>query len=75
MTRRIPLTAVTGLALTLVAAGAAHAATSSSPPVQPGAPATLSKAPDFTLSLLDGKTLSLADLKGKPVLVNFWQSG
>ena len=38
-------------------------------------PPTLPPAPDFTLTLLDGKTLSLADLKGKPVLVNFWWSG
>ncbi len=30
------------------------------------------KAPVFTLASLDGKTVSLADLKGKPVLLNFW---
>lgn len=35
----------------------------------------LPPAPDFTLTLLDGKTLRLADLKGKPALINFWQSG
>jgi len=29
-------------------------------------------APGFTLKSLDGKTLSLADLKGKVVVVNFW---
>ena len=29
-------------------------------------------APNFTLQTLDGKNLSLADLKGKAVLVNFW---
>ena len=39
----------------------------------PGPP-TFPPAPDFTLTLLNGKTLSLADLKGKPVLVNFWWS-
>ncbi len=39
------------------------------------AASTLNPAPDFTLTLLDGKTLRLADLKGKPVLVNFWQAG
>jgi cytochrome c biogenesis protein CcmG, thiol:disulfide interchange protein DsbE len=33
-----------------------------------------SPAPDFTLRLLTGETLSLASLKGKPVLVNFWAS-
>lgn len=34
----------------------------------------LPQAPDFTLALLDGGTLHLADLKGQPVLVNFWWS-
>ena len=29
-------------------------------------------APTFTLVDLDGKKVSLADLKGKPVLINFW---
>lgn len=31
-------------------------------------------APAFSLPLYDGKSLSLADLKGKPVVVNFWAS-
>lgn len=30
------------------------------------------KAPGFTLNSLDGKKLSFDDLKGKPVLINFW---
>lgn len=30
------------------------------------------KAPDFVLDLLGGGTVSLADLKGKPVLLEFW---
>lgn len=29
-------------------------------------------APGFTLTSLDGKKVSLADYKGRPVLVNFW---
>jgi peroxiredoxin len=33
-----------------------------------------SEAPGFTLRLLTGETLSLASLKGKPLLVNFWAS-
>lgn len=31
-------------------------------------------APDFTLKTLDGKSVSLSSLKGKPVVVNFWAS-
>jgi cytochrome c biogenesis protein CcmG/thiol:disulfide interchange protein DsbE len=30
------------------------------------------KAPDFALQTLDGQTLRLSDLHGKPVIVNFW---
>ena len=31
-------------------------------------------APGFTLKLFDGKTVSLSELKGKTVLLNFWAS-
>jgi cytochrome c biogenesis protein CcmG/thiol:disulfide interchange protein DsbE len=31
-------------------------------------------APAFTLATLDGKTISNADLRGKPYVVNFWAS-
>jgi len=34
-----------------------------------------SPAPDFTLRLFDGKSITLSSLKGKPVVVNFWHSG
>ncbi|MFC4767710.1 TlpA family protein disulfide reductase [Effusibacillus consociatus] len=36
---------------------------------QPGHPA-----PDFALQDITGKTVKLSDLKGKPVLINFWAS-
>ncbi len=31
-------------------------------------------APDFTLQLFNGQSVTLSSLKGKPVLVNFWSS-
>ncbi|UBV43444.1 TlpA family protein disulfide reductase [Deinococcus taeanensis] len=41
---------------------------------QTGGPLIGKAAPDFTLDSLDGTTLSLASLKGRPVVVNFWAS-
>jgi cytochrome oxidase Cu insertion factor (SCO1/SenC/PrrC family) len=32
-------------------------------------------APDFTLELFNGQSVTLSSLKGKPVVVNFWHSG
>ncbi len=41
-----------------------------------GAPAMVGKqAPDFTLASVTGEQVSLGDLAGKPVLLNFWQPG
>ena len=31
-------------------------------------------APDFTLRLFSGENLTLASLRGKPILLNFWSS-
>lgn len=36
------------------------------------APAAAAPAPAFTLKLLDGTTLSLAEYKGSPVILLFW---
>ena len=36
------------------------------------APGGITRAPDLTLTLLDSSKLSLASLKGRPVLVTFW---
>lgn len=32
------------------------------------------QAPDFTITMNDGKTIKLSDLKGQPVFLNFWAS-
>lgn len=32
------------------------------------------KAPDFTLSTPDGKIYTVSELKGRPILINFWAS-
>ncbi len=36
------------------------------------APIVGSPAPDFTLKNINDKSITLSDLKGKPVLINFW---
>jgi cytochrome oxidase Cu insertion factor (SCO1/SenC/PrrC family) len=52
--------------------------------IQGGSRATVAKAasartgqpaPDFTLRLFSGQSVTLSSLKGKPVLLNFWASG
>ncbi|MBI3002670.1 MAG: redoxin domain-containing protein [candidate division NC10 bacterium] len=43
-------------------------------PVGAARPAEGGPAPDFALTLFSGKAFRLGDLKGKPVLVNFFAS-
>lgn len=40
---------------------------------QQGQP-TSGPAPDFTVTTFDGETIRLSDLRGRPVVVNFWAS-
>jgi peroxiredoxin len=42
--------------------------------VDAGGPHVGDTAPDFTLTTHDGKTVSLSDYAGKPVVLNFWAS-
>jgi thiol-disulfide isomerase/thioredoxin len=42
------------------------------PTAAPPAPRAGFRAPDFTLTTLDGETVTLSDLRGQPVLINFW---
>jgi cytochrome oxidase Cu insertion factor (SCO1/SenC/PrrC family) len=65
------LVVVVGALVALVATqGGSRAAPAKSAVARTGQPA-----PDFTLRLLNGQSVTLSSLKGKPVLVNFWSSG
>lgn len=39
---------------------------------RPAAPQVGQLAPDFTLTSLDGEQITLSELEGKPVVLNFW---
>jgi thiol-disulfide isomerase/thioredoxin len=38
------------------------------------APQTGFQAPDFTLETIEGQTVTLSNLRGQPVIINFWAS-
>ena len=42
--------------------------------VSTGGPRAGEPAPEFTLTTLDGTSVSLSDYRGKPVVLNFWRS-
>jgi|GEM_PF-947934 len=54
----------------VVLQGGGRAAPAKAAVAQTGQPA-----PNFTLRLLNGQSVTLSSLKGKAVLVNFWASG
>ena len=67
----IPWAMATALLIAAVAhQGGANVASGASGVARIGSPAL-----DFTLRLLDGKSVTLSGFKGKPVVVNFWHSG
>lgn len=57
-----------GLIVTGIVGGIGNTGWAVSPPA--GKPA-----PEFSVTLMDGQVVSLKDLRGKPVLLNFWASG
>jgi len=59
---------VLGLAWTLLSADKTDSTTAGRIP----APQKTFLAPDFTLETLDGESVTLSDLRGKVVLLNFW---
>ncbi len=59
--------------LALIAALAASSGSKAAPGAS-GAARVGSSAPDFTLRLFNGGSVTLSSLKGKPVMVNFWHS-
>src|SRR2546428_586909 len=72
------IVAAVGL-LAIIAVGLLHpgstSTASSSTSTSSGAPVGLQvgdAAPNFTLTTLDGKQVSLSDFRGKPVMLNFW---
>jgi peroxiredoxin len=76
--RSVLIVAAVGL-LAIIAVGLLHPGStptaSSSTSTSSGAPVGLqvgNAAPNFTLTTLDGKQVSLSDFRGKPVMLNFW---
>lgn len=54
---------IVGLALLLISSAVACAKQAKAP----------TRAPDFTLQSIDGKSITLSDLQGKPIMLTFWR--
>jgi len=64
---------VAAMALTIMLVFGFHMARRNSKPLdKAGAQMKGQPAPEFTLQSIDGKTVHLADFRGKGVLLNFW---
>lgn len=69
----LPMAAL-ALVLGLAWIGLAAAPGSAGQPSPGAAPQVGFAAPDFSLETLDGERIALSDLRGRPVLLNFWAS-
>ena len=74
MRSTVPFLALFAAALTLGGCPSGSRASSSGAPKGGQPAATGQQAPGFSLKTLDGKTIRLSDLKGEPVVINFWAS-
>jgi peroxiredoxin len=76
VTRSVLTVVVIGV-LAFIVAGLLRPSAASTTPSSSGAPVGLQvgdAAPNFTLTTLDGKQVSLSQFRGKPVMLNFWYS-
>lgn len=74
----VAVAVLVGLGLAVLILGTNSAARQSGLPAIPTSSRALLRegapAPQFTLNTLDGQPVSLEDVKGKPVMINFWAS-
>ncbi len=60
------------LAVAAIALSALAGCSQTPSPRTPQSPQQASPAPDFSVTAFDGATYTLADLKGRPIVLNFW---